>query len=139
MSNVIDALTALRDEVGSLTADLVVEAATPEDHPLHSRFEWDNTIAGHAYRLTQASSLLRVTFKPAPTQPRELRAFLAVKGKDTRRSDYVPVAEAMGDEFTRKLVLADMEREWRIFRHRYEDMAEFAAMIVRDLGMGEAS
>lgn len=138
MSNVIDALTALRDEVGSLTADLVVEAATPEDHPLHSRFEWDDTVAGHAYRLTQAASLLRVTFKPDPTQPRELRAFLAIRGKDTRRSDYVPTAEAMADEFTRRLVLADMQREWRILKRRYNDMAEFAAMIVRDLGI-EAS
>lgn len=138
MSDVIEVLSCLRDEVGSLTADLVVEAATPADHPLHSRFEWDDTVAGHAYRLTQAAQLLRVTFKPDPSQPRELRAFVAVKGKGTQRCDYVPVAEAMSDAFTRRIVLADMEREWRIFRRRYEDMSEFAAMILRDLN-GEVS
>lgn len=56
-----DALAAIaRKNKDRLEAAKVVEAAKSPSSPLHSRFEWDNTKAGHEYRLAQARKLIRV-------------------------------------------------------------------------------
>lgn len=128
-----DQLQAIRDERGSLTPALVVEVAADPNHPLHNRFEWDDSRAAHQWRLEQAGQLLRVTFRPDLSKPTDLRAFVAVKGEDSPTSDYVPVGEAMTDPFTQKLVLAQFKREWKAFQRRYEHLAEFATTILRDV------
>lgn len=132
--SLLNHLQAIRDERGELTPALVVETARDPEHPLHSRFEWDDSVAAEKWRLEQASQLLRVVKLPAdPGRPDDLRAFVAVKGKDSHRADYVPTEEALADEFVRKLVLRDMEREWRLLKRRYEHMREFADLILSDL------
>ena len=133
-ANLRDHLLAIRDQHGALTPVLIVEAASDPEHPLHSRFDWDDTSAGHKYRLEQAGTLLRVVPLPkSPSQPHDLRAFVAVKGKDSHRADYIPTETAMADDFTRRLVLADMEREWKSLKRRYQHMAEFAQLVLTDI------
>jgi hypothetical protein len=46
---------------GHATAEQVVEAAAPLDHPLHPQFEWDDSAAAHQWRVKQARAMLRVT------------------------------------------------------------------------------
>ena len=46
---------------GHVTASALVEAARSESNPFHKAFEWDDTAAGHEYRLSQARRLIRVT------------------------------------------------------------------------------
>lgn len=60
MSNqvVADALRALENRHGQLSPELVVEAAADPESPLHDHFEWDDEVAGHAYRLDQARALI---------------------------------------------------------------------------------
>lgn len=133
MSALLDQLRDIRDEHGALTPQLVVDTARDPGHPLHARFEWDDQVAGEKWRLEQASQLLRVVkLPPAPGRPEDLRAFVAVKGRDTHRADYVPTEEALSDDFARTLVLRDMEREWRLLKRRYQHMREFADLILRD-------
>lgn len=132
--SLLDHLTAIRDERGELTPALVVDTARDPEHPLHSRFDWDDSTAAEKWRLEQASQLLRVVKLPAdPSRPSDLRAFVAIKGKDSHRADYVPTEEALADEFARKLILRDMEREWRLLKRRYEHMREFSDLILSDL------
>lgn len=134
MSTLRDHLQAIRDERGSLTAALIVDAARSPEHPLHSRFEWDDSTAAEKWRLEQASQLLRVVkLPPDPTRPGDLRAFVAIKGTDTHRAEYVPTEEAMADPFLSRLVLSSMNREWRVMKKRYGHMAEFAELILTDL------
>lgn len=135
-------LQSVRDQHGALTPELVVDTARDPHHPLHSRFEWDDRIAGEKHRIEQAGQLLRVVkLPPDPSRPTDLRAFVAVKGKDTHRADYIPTGEAMQDGLLRQIVLRDMEREWRSMQRRYDHMAEFAAMVTRDIinRMGESA
>jgi hypothetical protein len=133
MSTLLEQLTEIRDQHGALNPVLVVDTARDPGHPLHSRFDWDDTVAAHKWRLEQASQLLRAVKMPAsPTRPGDLRAFVAVKGAQAHSSDYVPTGEAMEDEFARKLVLRNMEREWRTLKRRWEHMREFADLIARD-------
>jgi hypothetical protein len=46
---------------GNLTPEVVLEAAKDPASPLHSRFEWDDDVAAHKWRLEQARVLLRQT------------------------------------------------------------------------------
>lgn len=124
-----DHLQAIRDEHGSLTPALVVDAARDPEHPLHARFEWDDTVAAEKWRLEQAGQLLRVTFRPDPERPVDLRAFVAIKGEDSPKSDYMPTSEAMENPFTRALVLRQMKRDAKTFAARYRHMAEYADVI----------
>lgn len=137
-TNLRDHLQALHDQFGTLTPELVVETARDPKHPLHDRFDWDDTIAAQKWRLEQAGQLLRVTYRPDPSKPTDLRAFVAIKGSDSHRSTYVPTEEALADDFTRQIVLNAMAREWKSLKKRYEHMAEFAELIRRDIE-GKAS
>lgn len=50
------------NEDGKLMPEEVVEAARHPDSPLHSKFEWDDSVAAENYRLNQARTLI-VRFK----------------------------------------------------------------------------
>lgn len=125
----IEQLTEIRQAHGSLTPRLLVDLAQAPNHPLHSRFEWDDRIAGDKWRLEQAAQLLRVVYKPDPTKPTELRAFSVVRGEESPVSEYVPTEEVLADPFARELLLRRMKTDWQVFKRRYDHMAEFATFI----------
>lgn len=58
-------LVAIREELeklgteARLTPETVVEAARDPRSPLHDRFQWDDSLAGEAYRLQQARALIK--------------------------------------------------------------------------------
>lgn len=131
-----DILQGIYDQRGQLTADIVVEIARDEAHPLHERFEWDDAAAGEQWRKQQAADLIRsvkVVYKEATEteEARTVRAFHAVRGP--KGHAYQPADKVAEDPFTRQLVLADMEREWQALKRRYERFAEFTAMVRADL------
>lgn len=130
-----DHLLAVRDQYGALTPRNVVDAARDEGHPLHSRFEWDDTIAAARYREVQAGELIRkvkITYADKKGEQRDVRAFLVVRG-DGPTSEYVPTEQVMTDPFTSRLVLQEFEREWKAFKARYDHLAEFTSLILKDV------
>ena len=54
-----EVLIEIHDSCGKLTPPIVVERARKKSSPLHELFEWNDGIAGHAYRLKQARDLIR--------------------------------------------------------------------------------
>lgn len=129
-------LQSIYEQHKKLTPALVVDIARDPEHPLHSRFQWNDAVAGEAWRRQQAHELIRsvrVVYREASeTFPeKSVRAFHAVRKEDGHV--YEPVDKVAADDFTRRLVLADMERDWKALRRRYEDFEEFTAMVRRDL------
>lgn len=126
-------LLAVRDEFGELTPANVVESARADDSPLHDRFEWDDSVAGERYRQSQASQLIRtvrVDFVSA-SGPGFVRGFVSVQSEgDEGGRVYRPVEEVVAHPVARELVLREFEREWRVFKARYEHLAEFADLIL---------
>jgi len=47
------------EDRGEVRASVLVERAAPEDSPAHNAFEWDDTKAGHEFRLIQARVWIR--------------------------------------------------------------------------------
>lgn len=71
----IVALDTLADRFGGAVSPRdVVDAAKPNDSPLHPYFEWDDDKAADNWRLDQARRLLRVRiqYQPLPTNERRV-------------------------------------------------------------------
>jgi hypothetical protein len=79
MASVRDELRRIHDaNGGELTPEVVVASAKPVNSPLHSRFEWDDSVAGHKYRLVQAGELIReqrVEYARDRRGPKSVRAY----------------------------------------------------------------
>lgn len=129
-------LETIYEKRGELTADIVVTEASKKTHPLHDRFEWDDKIAGHQYRLHQAGELIRkvkVVYREA-TEDEEgssIRAWQSVRSEDGFK--YVPSSEVAEDPLLTAMVLRDMEREWRTLHRRYGRFEEFVSLVRGDL------
>lgn len=128
-------LQAIYEEAGRLTPAIVVDAARAKDHPLHSRFEWNNGVAAEAWRRTQASELIRsckvVYRKPDSEQRLEIRSWHAIAGPDGH--GYEPTERVVSDPVLRAILLRDMEREWKDMFARYSDFKEFLELVAKDL------
>lgn len=141
MSGLRDQLLSVREQHGKLTPQLVVDVARDPAHPLHARFEWNDAVAGEAWRRQQAHDLIRkakVVYREADDAgpERSVRAFVAVRAGEGHVFD--PVEEVIDDPLRRKMALADMEREWRALYRRYKEFEEFLGMVRRDVN-GEAA
>lgn len=129
-------LLAIREQYGKLTPQCVVDEARDPAHPLHSRFEWDDSVAGEMYRRQQASGLIRsarVTYQEADESGPEksVRAFVSI-ANDTEHA-YEPVEEVAQDPFKRQLALNMMQREWKALYNRYREFEGFLDMVRQDV------
>ena len=117
---------------GVLNPRDIVEAARNPDHVLHSRFEWDDAIAGEAYRLEQASSLIRrlrlTVIKPA-TGNREVtvsttRAYQSRPSMRSREGGYEAIEVLLADVDKRRELLSQVLVELVAYRKRYAELSE---------------
>lgn len=131
--NLRDVLLEIRAEVGKLTPAAVLDAARDPKHPLHSRFEWDDSVAAEAYRREQAHQLIQVVnlnYTAGDGSKKTIRAFHAVRTET--EFVYEPAEEIVTDDFQRQLVLRDMERDWKLLKKRYADFKEFWLLVQED-------
>ena len=131
-----DQLQAIYDQNERLTPQLVVDTARDEAHPLHERFEWNDKVAGEAYRLDQARRLIRsvrVVYKEADDKEgaRSIRAYHAIR--DEQGTSYRPVEEVVENQIATKILLQDMQREWLQLKRRYGMFEEFLQLVRADL------
>lgn len=133
-------IRALYDEHGGkLTARILLEAATPDTHPLHVLFEWDDTTAAQNYRLEQARRLIRsckVTFADSAGNKRTVREFQSVVIRDPDHPKnaglgeshirvYRATADVVRDTTSAEALSRQFKLEWELFRKRWEDFDEF--------------
>lgn len=138
--NLRDALLEVRAQAGKLTPLTVLDAARDPKHPLHSRFEWDDSVAAEAYRREQAHQLIQVVnlnYRTGDGTTKTIRAFHAVRTE----TEYVyePAEAVVADEFQRQLVLRDMERDWKTLKKRYQNFREFWTLVEGDAEARESA
>jgi hypothetical protein len=137
MSKLSDELQAIYDREGRLTPSLVVTAATPPAHPLHSHFEWDDGTAAERYREVQARGLIqrvKVTYREGDAQspPSKVRAWVATI------NSYQPVEAVAADPLVGKLALQDIERTIAALQRKWGHLNEFIEIVQRTLNEGAA-
>jgi hypothetical protein len=148
--NVSDNVRHLFAQYGYITPELVVEAATPEDHPLHPHFEWDDGEAAHKFRLSQAGGLIRrvdrITVSSPDTEPAEstVREFIRFtahvdESGETHANDaYLSVDQVGSNPVLKNAFLLQMRRDWMTLRRKYQNYQEFWDMIAGE-DSGEAA
>lgn len=137
MGTLREELQALYETQGELTPIMVVDVARDPAHPLHTRFEWDDSVAGEKYRRHQARQLIRsvrirVIDEDDPSLNYDVRAYQMVR-TPAGGNAYQPTADVVQDPFVSRLILARMEREWRALRERYEQFHEFWKLVNSDI------
>ncbi|WP_432678085.1 hypothetical protein ACRAJ3_25330 [Rhodococcus pyridinivorans] len=134
MSNLRDVLTGIYRQRGELTPQLVVDEAREETHPLHSRFEWDDAVAGEAYRRVQAAEIIRsvkIVFDETPQgEKKYIRAFssLSQSAEATDRG-YVPTEEIVQNDLSCRLLLQQLRRDVAALQTKYGHLEEFCAIM----------
>lgn len=121
----------LEAEHGSVTRSLLVESARPEDSPVHSLFEWDDSKAAEQYRLHQATVCicsLKVVETDRNDAPLVVRAFVTADG-NRQEARFVNIRSALSDEEKKDQIIAEAKRAAQIFIDKYSGIEELAAVI----------
>lgn len=109
---------------GEVTARTVVEAARPEDAPLHPAFEWDDSVAAELHRAEQARLMLRsIRVLRGPEQEPE-RVFWHVETQEV--DSYVTTARVMSEPELREALMASCVTTLIATRKRYAELKELA-------------
>lgn len=130
-----DDLQSIYQQYGQLTPRLVLDEARDEDHPLHSRFEWDDRIAAEAHRLNQAHELItsvKITYRRTDGSRSDVRAFHAMRSTDEDGDggyEYLPAADIARDEILSALLLREMKRDIAALKSRWGHFQEFVALV----------
>jgi hypothetical protein len=113
---------------GLLIADTVVRAAKIRQSPIHQHFEWDDKMAAHEYRKEVARDLMASLVVTIVTKDgeKEARAFVVVG--EVGNAAYTSFAVAMSDAGMRQQVLQRAFKELEIFRNKYAEYEELAAI-----------
>lgn len=121
-----------------MTARIYVDAARPDDSPLHPTLEWDNLRAAELYREDQARHVLAciriVEARDANGTPsKTIRAFVNLVervGNETQRH-YVPMATVLADADLLRQAVEKAAKELAAFEDRYASF-QMIADVARD-------
>lgn len=121
---------------GDVDAEMLVKAASAKRNPLHAEFEWDDTEAGHQFRLSQAREVLRhlVVVRDEISSERPQRVYEVVRlpkeEENTRAKNvYRTVDQIMADPDMRAELLGRALKELISIRNRYRDLQELAVVM----------
>lgn len=109
-----------------ITPDMILEAATPEDSPIHGFFEWDDQKAAAAHRKFQARQLIKaivVEIEQAGEQ-KEIPVYASVVDGDSR--SYISIDNAREVPSLWDQVLQQALREIVTWRDRYKTLRELS-------------
>ena len=127
---VTTALLELNERHGYVDPETVVSVARDPKHPLHEFFEWDDTEAARAFRLIQATGLIRsvrVKITTINDAKRSVRGFLpaSIAGRDLPPYSYISQDDIVNDPAAREAILRQMQRDVSACERRYAHLAEF--------------
>lgn len=111
------ARTDRRGRKAVMPAD-VVKAASAKDHPLHSRFEWDDSKAAHKWRIEQAREMIAsvmVDYEDRSGETIRVQAFHHVRSEGT---GYYPTETIIQHETLRQSLVREMTEDSRAMAKR---------------------
>lgn len=121
-----NAIEGIQNEYGEVTKERVLEAARPEDSPMHDLFEWNDSVAAEKFRLRQAGQILRCLIVVNDEKPdQKCRAFVRISNYN-ESGRFIDVNSAMQAESTRQVILRNALHELELFQQKYSIYSEFA-------------
>lgn len=103
----------------------LVEESRPADAPLHSEFEWDDSIAAEKWRKEQAGALIRHLVVRVESNNAEYptRQYFMVQQE---AKTYEPINVILKDEDKTAMLLEQAKRELQAFKAKYAGLKELA-------------
>ena len=117
------------DELNSIgeniTPEQIVEFAKDDTTELHKCFEWNDTVAAHKFRLTQARSVMcELVIKPVKREQTQYRLFYNVGKKE----GYQPTQIILQDKDKYERLLKTAKNELISFQRKYKMLAELSTV-----------
>lgn len=111
-----------KSEAG-LSPKTLLDAARPDEAPLHGEFEWEDAVAAEKYRLHQARKIIEdITVTATADEPVVTRAFVSVP--QTPTGVYLHVASVMGSDYLAASLMKTARRELEIFSAKYARLSK---------------
>lgn len=106
----------------------LVEVSRPDDAPLHSEFEWDDSVAAEKWREEQAGAMIRhlVVRIEANEQEYPTRQYFMVQRE---ANTYEPIHVILKDEDKTAMLLDQAKRELQAFKAKYAGLNELAEVM----------
>jgi len=125
---IAEELATIYKHHGQLNPEVVVTWASK--HPAsatHARFTWDNTVAGHQYRLWQARELItevEVTYPDGKTR----QVYVSPIQERGPYGGYAALVEVLSDSARRAQFLMQALAEYERVGAKYSDLRELASI-----------
>lgn len=121
-------------EIGSIgesaSTEDIVEYAKDKKTELHKCFEWDDTIAGHKYRLEQAKRILTMIVVKADEEVEKTFEPVRIFVKSGERlHEYTKVNIAVKNDDAYQKLLESARRDAEAFVRKYESLPEVREII----------
>lgn len=126
------ALAEIREANGGILRgeDVLTVAANP-DHILHPKFQWDDSVAGHQYRLWQAREMITVYVSVVVQAPEvnTVQVYVSLSTDQSNPGGGYRLREAvLVNPVHRLVLLTDAINELRRVQCKYNDLVELAAV-----------
>lgn len=120
----------IEKEYGKVTSDVILQKAEVEESPLHELFEWDDAVAGHKYRLSQATNIIINLACEVEEQPKAkpVRAYYNVS-TDEKKGKFINMKTAFANPDTKDIILQRAKKELDAFVEKYENLTELSEVI----------
>lgn len=118
----------------SITAKELLDASRDETAPLHSCFEWEDSVAAEQYRIYQARHLIgsieiEYVKNDTPTPLARSRYFINVVSNAPKvQGKFATIDVAFNNDDYRVAVLKNALRELRAFQNKYSSYKELASV-----------
>lgn len=129
----IGELERIRNEHGTLTAEIIVEESRNEKAVLHGIFEWNDTLAAENYRKSQAQALLRnIDYEIVTTEiTTRGRFYVNTYTEETPdKRTYIPIDDAIKDKVAYKDLLEQAKRDAIEYVKKYAVISELGGIKV---------
>ena len=131
-----DTIIELQQSLGkdTITAKELLDASRDSTAPLHSCFEWDDTVAAEQYRTYQARHIInsieiRIIDSDTPPHLARSRYFLnVVSNKPKTQGQFATIDVAFSNEDYRNAVLKEAYRELKSFQLKYNRYQELSGV-----------
>jgi hypothetical protein len=120
-----------RQGKGVLYPESVVMFAENEKTALHTHFEWDDSAAGHQWRLQQSRQLITYYFQETPGTNFETQVYVSLTSDryaEKNRGGYRALVDVMSDKEMREQLLLDSLNDFQVFKRKYFKLKELASV-----------
>lgn len=121
--------TELEKTVG-LTARSLLDASRPENAPLHSAFEWNDSIAAEKHREYQARHIIHsIVVKPEKKEQEPVRAFFALATNPNESARFENITTIIATPEKRNTLLEIAMHELQAFKRKYSTLSSLKPVI----------